>query len=226
MSFRILIADDHEIVRRGVRALLEKKTKWEVCGEAKDGVEAVQLAKGLQPDAVILDIAMPKLSGLQAARQIMDALPDTKVLVLTLYNSEETIRQVVACGARGFVLKSDAAQDLLVAMDSLRRNMIYFTPQATDMVLDGFVKPKNGGHNGAAMRTRLTGRERELIQLLAEGKSTKQAAGSLGMSVKTAETHRSNIMRKLQLHSVSELVLYAVRNKLVPLPADNNGAQS
>ena len=225
MSFRILVADDHEIVRRGVRAILEKKAEWEVCAEAQDGVEAVELAKRLQPDAVILDIGMPNLTGLEAARQIIDALPDTKVLVLTLYNSEETIRQVVACGARGFLLKSDAAQDLLVAMESLRRNMIYFTPQATDMVLDGFSKPKNGDHSSAALRTRLTGRERELIQLLAEGKSTKQAAGTLGMSVKTAETHRSNIMRKLQLHSVSELVLYAVRNRLVPLPSDHTGAQ-
>ena len=215
MAFRILLADDHELVRRGLRTLLQKKTEYEVCGEARDGFEAVEQAKKLKPDAVIIDIGMPNLNGLEATRQIMAELPQTRVLVLTLYNSEETVQQVLQAGARGFMLKSDAAQDLLAAVDALRRNMIYFTPKVADMMLNGFVNGRTTAHSGTLQRTRLTSRERELVQLLAEGKSTKQAADTLGMSVKTAETHRSNIMRKLQLHSVSELVLYAVRNRLV-----------
>lgn len=215
MAFRILLADDHEIVRRGLRTLLQKKNDWEVCGEAQDGVEAIEQAERLKPDAVIIDIGMPKLNGLDATRKIMAALPQTRVLVLTLYDSEETVQQVLEAGARGFMLKSDAAQDLLAAVDALRRNMIYLTPKMADMMVNGFVNGRTSARSGAPQRTRLTSRERELVQLLAEGKSTKQAADTLRMSVKTAETHRSNIMRKLQLHSVSELVLYAVRNKLV-----------
>ena len=215
MAFRILLADDHELVRRGLRTILQKKTEWEVCGEAKDGFEAVEQVKKLKPDAVIIDIGMPNLNGLEATRRIMAEFPQTRVLVLTLYDSEETVQQVIEAGARGFVLKSDAAQDLVVAVDALRRNMIYFTPKVADMMLNGFVNGRTSANSGIPPRTRLTARERELVQLLAEGKSTKQAADTLGMSVKTAETHRSNIMRKLQLHSVSELVLYAVRNKLV-----------
>jgi DNA-binding NarL/FixJ family response regulator len=215
MAFRILLADDHELVRRGLRTLLRNKTEYEVCGEARDGFEAVEQAKKLKPDAVIIDIGMPNLNGLEATRKIMAELPQTRVLVLTLYNSEETVQQVLQAGARGFMLKTDAAQDLLAAVDALRRNMIYFTPKVADMMLNGFVNGRTAAHSGPLQRTRLTSRERELVQLLAEGKSTKQAADTLGMSVKTAETHRSNIMRKLQLHSVSELVLYAVRNRLV-----------
>lgn len=214
MAFRILVADDHELVRRGLRSILQRKDEWEVCGEAQDGMQAVEQAKRLKPDVVVIDIGMPNLNGLDATRQIVKALPQTRVLVLTLYDSEEMVQEVLAAGARGYMLKSDAAQDLVTAVDALRRNQTFFTPKVADMLLDGYVTGKTT-NSAISQRTRLTSRERELVQLLAEGKSTKQAASTLGMSVKTAETHRSNIMRKLQLHSVSELVLYAVRNKLV-----------
>jgi len=218
MTFRILLADDHEVVRRGLCAISQKKGELEVCGEAKDGREAVDLAKQLKPDAVIIDIGMPEVNGLEATRQIVDALPGTKVLVLSLYDSEDTIQQVVDAGARGYMLKSDAARDLFTAVDALRRNLSFFSNKVADMLPEGYVNARPGAANlPAQLRNRLTTRERELVQLLAEGKSTRQAATQLGMSVKTAETHRSNVMRKLQLHSVSELVLYAVRNKLVRL---------
>src|SRR5437868_7499568 len=218
MTFRILLADDHEVVRRGLCAILQKKGELEVCGEASDGREAIELAKHLKPDAVIIDIGMPNVNGLDATREIMDALPATKVLVLSLYDSENTVQQVLDAGARGYMLKSDAARDLITAVDALRRNLNFYSNKVADILPDGYVKTRLGvGNLPAQLRNRLTTRERELVQLLAEGKSTRQAATQLGMSVKTAETHRSNVMRKLQLHSVSELVLYAVRNKLVRL---------
>jgi DNA-binding NarL/FixJ family response regulator len=213
-ALRILVADDHEVVRRGLTSLLQSQPDWEVCGEASDGREAVEKAVQLQPDVMILDIGMPNLSGLEATRQILKAAPQTKVLILTLHDSDQVVTEVLSAGARGFLLKSDAARDLVAAVDALRRGKTYFTSKVAAMVLEGYLK---GGTAAPAPsgRDRLTPREREIVQLLAEGNTTKQVAGMLGVSVKTAETHRSNVMRKLQLHSVSELVLYAVRNNLV-----------
>jgi len=223
MAFRILLADDHEVVRRGLCAILQNKSEWEVCGEAKDGIDAVEKAKRLKPDVVIIDIGMPNLNGLDATRRIVDALPQTKVLVLTLYESDDMIRQVLNAGARGFLLKSDAVRDLVAAVEALRRSSgTYFTSKVAEMVRDGYLKRNTEPALLASKRTRLTFRERQLVQLLAEGKSTRQAALALGMSVKTAETHRSNVMRKLQLHSISELVLYAVRNRIVQIAQAQN----
>ena len=222
MAFRILLADDHEVVRRGLCAILQDKTEWEVCGEAKDGIDAVEKAKRLKPDAVIIDIGMPNLNGLDATRQIVDALPQTKVLVLTLYESDDMIQQVLNAGARGFLLKSDAGRNLVAAVEALRRSGTYFTSKVAEMVCDGYLRRNTEPALLASKRTRLTFRERQLVQLLAEGKSTRQAALALGMSVKTAETHRSNVMRKLQLHSISELVLYAVRNSIVQIAQAQN----
>ena len=222
MAFRILLADDHEVVRRGLCAILQDKTEWEVCGEAKDGIDAVEKAKRLKPDAAIIDIGMPNLNGLDATRQIVDALPQTKVLVLTLYDSDDMIQQVLNAGARGFLLKSDAGRNLVAAVEALRRSGTYFTSKVAEMVRDGYLKRNTEPVLLASKRTRLTFRERQLVQLLAEGKSTRQAALALGMSVKTAETHRSNVMRKLQLHSISELVLYAVRNRIVQIAQAQN----
>lgn len=222
MAFRILLADDHEVVRRGLCAILQNKSEWEVCGEAKDGIDAVEKAKRLKPDVVIIDIGMPNLNGLDATRQIVDALPQTKVLVLTLYESDDMIRQVLNAGARGFLLKSDAVRDLVAAVEALRRSGTYFTSKVAEMVRDGYLKRNTEPVLLASKRIRLTFRERQLVQLLAEGKSTRQAALALGMSVKTAETHRSNVMRKLQLHSISELVLYAVRNRIVQIAQAQN----
>ena len=214
MPFRIVVADDHEIVRRGLCALLRNQPDWEVCGEASDGREAVEQALTLKPGVVILDIGMPNLNGLEAARQILKADPQIKVLILTLHDSDQVVQDVLNAGASGFLLKTDAARDLVVAVEALRRNKVYFTPKVAAMVLDGFLRKKEWA-SGTPARTRLTPREREIVQLLAEGKSSKEVAVALGLSVKTVETHRSNIMRKLDLHSVSDLVLYAVRNNIV-----------
>jgi len=214
MSFRILVADDHEIVRRGLCALLRNQPDWEVCGEAGDGREAVEKVLTLKPEVVILDIGMPNLNGLEATRQILKANPHVKVLILTLHDSNQVVQEVLDAGARGFLLKSDAARDLVAAVEALRGGKIYFTPKVAAAVLDGYLRKENGSPEPPS-RKRLTPREREIVQLLAEGKSSKEVAVALGLSVKTAETHRSNIMRKLGLHSVSDLVLYAVRNNIV-----------
>ena len=214
-AFHILVADDHEVVRKGLVSLLQAQPEWQVCGEAGDGREAVEKALQLKPDVVILDIGMPSLNGLEATRQILKANPQARVLILTLHDSDQVVREVLNAGARGFLLKSDAARDLVAAVEALRHDKTYFTSKVAAMVLEGYLK---GGTPGVAVtsgRNRLTHREREIVQLLAEGKSTKEVAVALGLSVKTAETHRSNIMRKLQLHSVSDLVLYAVRNNIV-----------
>jgi DNA-binding NarL/FixJ family response regulator len=214
-TFRIFIADDHEVVRKGLTALLQAQADWEVCGEAADGREAVEKAQQLKPDVVILDIGMPSLNGLEATRQILKTNPQARILILTLHDSDQVVREVLNAGARGFLLKSDAARDLVAAVEALRRDKTYFTSKVASMVLEGYLKGGTGPAPATVGRNRLTPREREIVQLLAEGKSTKEVAVALGLSVKTAETHRSNIMRKLQLHSVSDLVLYAVRNNIV-----------
>jgi DNA-binding NarL/FixJ family response regulator len=217
MPFRILVADDHEIVRRGLVALLASQPGWEICGEASDGRQTVERAQQLKPDVVVLDIGMPGLNGLETTRLLKKTLPQVKVLVLTLHDSDQVIREVLDAGAVGFLLKSDAARDLVAAVDALKRGRTYFTPKVASMVLDGYLKKRNGnGHEELSSDPdRLTPRERQVVQLLAEGKSSKEVAVALNLSVKTAETHRSNIMRKLGLHSVGELVLYAVRNNIV-----------
>ena len=214
-AFRILLADDHEVVRHGLRALLEKRADWEICGEAVDGRDAMAKAAQLRPDLVILDIGMPNLNGLDAARHILADLPHTKILILTIDESDQVVRAVLSVGARGFILKSDAARDLVAAVDALQRHRTFFTSRVAELVLDGYLTGKSPSPEQVLSHDRLTKREREVVQLLAEGKSTKEVASLLGMSVKTAETHRANIMGKLNLHSVSQLVLYAVRNSLV-----------
>ena len=213
--FRILVADDHEVVRKGLVALLQAQPEWQVCGEAGEGREAVEKATQLRPDVVILDIGMPNLNGLEATRQILKINPQARILILTLHDSDQVVREVLDAGARGFLLKSDAARDLVAAVEALRRDKTYFTSKVAAMVLEGYLKGGKPGTTFTPGRNRLTPREREIVQLLAEGKSTKEVAVAFGLSVKTAETHRSNIMRKLQLHSVSDLVLYAVRNNIV-----------
>jgi len=209
----ILIADDHEIVRRGLVFLIKSQPGWEVVAEADNGHQAVELTKQLKPAIVILDIGMPTLNGLEATRQILRDNPQAKVLILTITDTDQAVRAVLDAGARGFLLKSDAARDLVSAIDALQYNKTFFTARVSEMVLSGY----HGTHGGPTknLRPNLTPREREVVQLLAEGKSTKEVASHLDLSVKTAETHRSNIMRKLGLHCVSELVLYAVRNGII-----------
>ena len=215
MTLRILVADDHDIIRRGLKDLLTSHPGWEVCAEAKTGREAVTLAEQLKPDVVVLDVSMPDLNGLEAARQILKNLPKTEILILTLHFSDQLVREIVEAGVRAYILKSDAARDLVAAVDALGNHRSFFTARAADMLLNGFCRPNAAPDPGAVIRNRLTPREREIVQLLAEGKSSKEVAVSLGISVKTAETHRANIMRKLELHSVSELVRYALRNQII-----------
>lgn len=213
---RILIADDHEVARRGIRALLESHPGWEVCGEASDGRETIEMANRMKPDIFLLDIGMPNLNGLEAARQILAASPDAAILILTMHDTDQMVREVLRAGARGFVLKSDAGRDLVAAVEALQSQRTFFTTRVSQMVLDGFLDRGNQDtENGDVATDALTTREREVIQLLAEGKTSKEVAVTLNLSVKTAETHRTNLMRKLGLHSVADLTRYAVRNGIV-----------
>jgi DNA-binding NarL/FixJ family response regulator len=215
MALRIVVADDHDIIRRGLKQLLTAHAGWEVCAEAKTGREAVTVAEQLRPDIVVMDISMPDLNGLEAARRIKKSLPRTEILILTLHFSDQLVREIVEAGVRAYIMKSDADKDLVSAVEALSNHRSFFTARAADMLLDGFSRPHAAPDPQALLRSRLTSREREIVQLLAEGKSSKEVAVALGISVKTAETHRANIMRKLELHSVSELVRYAVRNQII-----------
>ena len=213
-TLRILIVDDHAVVRRGVRALLEGQAGWEVCGEAGTGTDGVAAAARLKPDIVVLDLSLPELNGLEATRQILQQSPKTDVLVLTMHHSEELAQQVLQAGARGYVLKSDAAESLVAAVASLQRHEPYLAPRITELVLDSYMRVPGPVREGE-VRATLTTREREVLQLVAEGQSTKAIAGSLGISIKTVESHRANLMRKLHIRSAAEAVRYAVRNGLV-----------
>jgi len=216
-NLRLLVADDHDVVRKGVRTLLEEQPGWEVAAEAADGREAVEKAKLVQPDVTILDLSMPELNGLEAAREILKTVP-TKVLILTMYDSDPLIRQTLEAGARGYLLKSDAGRDLVSAVDALRRNKTFFTPKVAQMVLEGYLgrtTKENEDDSNRKNGLRLTARQKQILQLLAEGKSSKEVAVALNISVKTAETHRANIMRRLDCHSVTELVRYAIRNHII-----------
>jgi DNA-binding NarL/FixJ family response regulator len=211
-TVRILIADDHELVRRGLAMTLADEPGWSLVAEAANGREAVKLVEQLEPDIAILDLTMPEMNGLEATRQILAARPNTRVIILTMHESEQLVREVLDAGAKGYVLKSDAGRTLVQAVEALMDGRPFFTSTIAQMVVDGYLRGRGAG---AAVGSLLSGREREIVQLLAEGKSNKEVARVLGISVKTAETHRSNIMHKMQFASLADLVRYAVRNKLV-----------
>jgi DNA-binding NarL/FixJ family response regulator len=211
-NLRILVADDHEVVRRGLVTVLSSRPGWVVCAEASHGREAVELAAQHRPDIVVMDIVMPGLNGLEATRQIRKILPKTQVIVLSLHYSDELVREVLDSGARAYILKSDASLDLFTAVEALVDHRTFFTSGAGQILIEGFRKPAS---QPPLMHKSLSPREREIVQLLVEGKSNKEVATVLGISVKTAETHRANIMRKLEMHSVSALVRYAVRHHMI-----------
>ena len=217
MSLRIFLADDHEVVRLGLRTLLEKGTGWTVVGEASNGRDAVEAVKDLKPDVVVMDLTMPQLNGLEATRQILRDAPRTAVMILSVNESEDIVHEVLTAGARGFMLKSDAGKDLLVAVEGLHQGRPFFSARVADYVLQHYHRRGGGGapEPPPSPSSTLTTREREVLQLLVEGQSNKEVAASLGIGVKTAEAHRANLMKKLGVHSMSELVRYAIRNKIV-----------
>jgi DNA-binding NarL/FixJ family response regulator len=204
----MLLVDDHEILRKGLRSAIEAQPGWEVCGEARTGREAVAKAGELRPDIVIMDFAMPDLNGMEATRQIRAAVPNTEVLILSMHQSDRLVREMLNAGAHGYLLKTDTGEFLIAALKALSEHKPFFTPQISAVVLQGYLKPEV--REGAEM----TPREREIIQLIAEGKATKEIAEVLGISVKTADTHRTNLMRKLKLHSTADVVRYAIRNQI------------
>ena len=212
-KLRILLADDHEMIRHGVRLLIEKEAGWEVCGEAVDGRKAVALAETLKPDVVVMDIGMPELNGLDAARQIKRALPKTEVLIFTAEESEQLIHDVFAAGARSYILKSDVGGHLVAALRALGQHKHYFTSRISEVVFARYLDGASGA--GKDKTEGLTPREREIVQLVGEGKSNKEAGALLGISIKTVETHRAATMRKLRLESFADLVRYAIRNKII-----------
>lgn len=205
---RIVVADDHDVVRRGVKSLLESQPGWQVCGEASNGRDVVALATRLKPDVVVVDLSMPELNGLEAVRQLTRLEPRPAVVVFSMHDAEQMVRDVLRAGALGYVLKSEAAQHLVAAVAAARSGKPYFSGPIARTVLDGFLKVEQ-------TEDRLTPREREIIQLVAEGRSNKEIAQRLGISVKTVETHRAALMRKLGLRDVTDVVRYAIRNHII-----------
>lgn len=215
MKLRILIADDHALVRRGARAVLKAQDGWRVVGEAANGREAVEKAIKLKPDVAVVDLSMPEVDGVEVARQIRDAVPDTKVLVLTMHESDQMVRRALEAGARGYLLKSDFSESLTKAVRAIAGGKRFLTPRVSEIILEAFLKTTNERPRGQRAGTRISPREIEIIRLLAEGKSNKEVAGQLGITVRTVETHRSKIMLKLGLHSLAELIRYAISHEII-----------
>ncbi len=214
-KIRVLLADDHTILRDGIRALLDDQADIEVIGEAEDGLSTVKMVAKLKPDLVIMDIAMPLLNGLEATRQIQRDYPQVKVLILTMHENEEYIRQVLAAGALGYVLKDAAAHDLLGAIRAVHRGEAVLSPAITRLVIEDYLRW--GDIRPADTSNGLTPREREILQLIAEGYTNKKIAEILSLSVKTIQSHRSNLMSKLDLHDRGELIKYAIQKKIIDI---------
>jgi two-component system response regulator NreC len=215
LPLRILIADDHDVVREGTRAVIERQPGWEVCGVAATGHEAVEQALALKPDIVVMDMTMPELNGLDAAVQIRRRLPQTEILIFSAYQTDELIREVFEAGAKSFIFKSEANHFLVEAIQSLSEHKPFVTNKASEVLFAEFFNRSEDEPDAAQTSKRLTAREREIVQLLAQGRSNKEVAGALGISVRTAENHRANVLRKLRLNSLADLVHYAIRNSIV-----------
>jgi len=213
---KILIAEDHAILREGLRALLSSTPELEVIGEAEDGKEAITLARQLKPHLVLMDLNMPNINGTEAMRSIRRHNPEIKIIALTVHKTEEYVRATLDAGASGYVLKDDTHHDLLTAITSVRKGKVYLSPGICDKVINGFLGP-NTATASTSSWSQLTVREREVTKLIAEGKKSREVAEYLSVSLKTVEKHRSNLMRKLDLHSVSEITKYAIANSLVSL---------
>ncbi len=213
---RILLVDDHHVVRRGVAGVIgDARPEWEVCGEASTGREAVAAAASLKPDVVVMDISMPDMNGLEATREILKNNPGTEVLILSVHESDQIVHDVLAAGARGYILKQDAGTDLIAALEAVRLHRLFFTARVSEVVLSGYLGRAAAGTLPDAPFSRLSPREIQIVQLVAESKSNKEVSNILHLSVKTVESHRAHIMEKLGLHSVTELVRYAIRNNIV-----------
>jgi DNA-binding NarL/FixJ family response regulator len=213
-TLRIVVVDDHELVRRGIRDLLQAQRDWKVVGEATGGRDAIEIVKELKPDIAIVDITMPDMDGLEVTRRIRDAVRETQILILTMHESDQMVRRVLEMGARGYVLKSDMAAHLVQAVKDLANGKISLTPKVSAMVLEGFLKAGESKQleNGHA---RPTPREIEIIRRLAEGKTNKEISAGLGITLRTVETHRARIMMKMGFHSLTELIHYAIRDKVI-----------
>jgi len=214
-TLRILIADDHDVMREGTRAVIDRQPGWEVCGIACTGREAVAQAIELQPDIVIMDMSMPELNGLDAAIQIRRRLPKTEILIFTAHETDELIREVFEAGAKSFIFKAQAHTYLVEAIQSLAQHKPYFTSKVSEILFADMLHRSEPDSSASSPGQRLSRREREIVQLLSEGGSNKEVASSLGISVRTAETHRASILRKLGLESIASLVRYAIRNKII-----------
>jgi two-component system response regulator NreC len=213
-NIRVLIADDHEVVREGVRALLERQPDLEVCGLAANGREAVDLARKTRPDVVVMDMTMPELDGVDAIRQIKKALPKTEVVVFSAHNSAEIAEEVFDAGAKSYIEKTEASRHLVAAIRSLAEHKPFFTSQTSEVLFAKFLSPE-GKKQNKPVEQKLTPREREIVRLLAQSSSNKDIATALGISIRTVETHRATLMRKLSLRSVAGLVRYAIRRHII-----------
>jgi len=216
-AIRILIADDHPMVRRGIKLVLENQKKWLVCGEASTGAEAVKQVTTLKPDLVIMDISMPGMNGLQAIQEIQNVDPDTGILVLTMHDSKQILHRAIQAGARGYVLKSDSESNLLQALEAVWDRKAYFSPGISKTALENYIQTgrSDGSRDGPEKSAVLTSRQLAVLKLLVRGMSNKQVANTLGISSRTVESHRYQIMNRLNVRSLSELVVYAVRNRLL-----------
>ena len=225
-ALRILIADDHELVRHGIKSILRERKGWRIVGEAKDGEQAALLVQKLRPHVLIMDITMPNLDGLEAARQILRSVPATKILILTMHETSQMVRRILGAGALGYVLKSDLAEQLVKAVTDVSQGKLFLTEKVADIVLRGFINAENQFTGATGRDISTTPREMEIIRLLAEGKSNKEIGSLLGITVRTVETYRAKkIMVKLGVHSIAELIHYALDSGLVRFQAAENSSK-